>query len=309
MAFIFKYLNQKIPILNMLVYLFSFLSIFLSVCSYSQNNTNCTETINKKLEVKEFIQKYEKIKENNSDFMSVFNFLENESKIAFKNKDTLLSYVIAKQKIIEGQVGAVGLTFIDILSIGINYPEKYRQLERLQDSAFIEKSRALIGIKINMELAFQMRKMIKRDQINKVLQYVIKDKIDSLGLESINDDSLNEILLGQIFEQYGYPGLNLVGYESNSVILIFTHMSIPFQIKYIHLVMEAKKNKQFNSETNSLIDRILYRSGKKTLYNTTWSNLSPVETNKEKRNELLKMLNLDIEKRIGSINKCKYKNN
>ncbi len=46
-------------------------------------------------------------------------------------------------------------------------------------------------------------------------------------------DLLNELLLTEIFEQYGYPGYSLVGSEHNACSLLMHHMSIDFQLKFL----------------------------------------------------------------------------
>lgn len=158
-----------------------------------------------------------------------------------------------------------------------NYPKRYNELEFCSDSVFIAQN---ITNKINLELSFILRSMIKKDQSIRN-RHLFADKIndkklaDSLMKKMKFVDSINEILLSEIFDYYGYPGLSLIGSSTGSTETLVHHMSPNFQKKYISLMYQAIKNKQVFGDISFLIDKVLYSNYKKTIYGTHWSNSVP----------------------------------
>lgn len=91
-------------------------------------------------------------------------------------------------------------------------------------------------------------------------------------------DSLNIILVSNIIEENGWPGINKVGNEGNlTVFMIIQHASTPFQKKYYPYLLKSISLKQTPKRFKAyLIDRMLVREGKKQIYGTqtTFNSLS-----------------------------------
>lgn len=175
-----------------------------------------------------------------------------------------------------------------------HHPDKYQSLEQAVNKKFVEKSLKFFP-NINLELAFTIRHLFRLDQRTKLPSFNQNDKktLDSLRLLSMQQDSITEYVLGSIFENYGYPGLSLIGEESSSVYVLMLHLGTEFQIKYVHLVQEAILKKQLYSDLNFLVDKILHKCCNKTIYGTMWSRYSPVTSDPnevKKLKDLLKIL-------------------
>lgn len=175
-----------------------------------------------------------------------------------------------------------------------HYPEKYHKMELAANKQFAEKSLKSFP-DINLELAFTIRHLFRHDQRTKIATYADHDKktIDSLILIAIEQDSITEKVLKNIFDTYGYPGLSLIGTATADVYILMFHLGTDFQIEYVHLVQEAIINKQLYAEIDVLADKILHKCCNKTIYGTIWSKHSPLVTDPDevkKLKELLKIL-------------------
>lgn len=207
--------------------------------------------------------------------------LDNQSFLVFEN---------LKKAITNDYYNAVLLEFSPAQFIKKQNIQNYNELEKLSDSIYFSKNH-----KKDIQLGFLIRYMVRKDQDIRI-QYRNAElsnqiKLDSLNKEMSKIDKLNEILLEDIFLKKGYPGYNLVGGELSSAYLIFHHMSIDFQCKYIHLLNEAIINKQLYQDLRPLIDKVLYNKMKVTLYGTHYTN-SEIVKDEDIINKYLQMLNL-----------------
>jgi hypothetical protein len=93
-------------------------------------------------------------------------------------------------------------------------------------------------------------------------------KVDSLGNVMARQDSLNQLSVKAILEQYGWVGPKKVGPEaSQTLFLVIQHASQQYQERYLPLVREASKKGEIPKSSLALLeDRIAMRQGKKQLY-------------------------------------------
>lgn len=220
----------------------------------------------------------------------LFTIYDSLALTAKKNNDygTCFDFVMAK----------IDNGYIDVMtledSIGAffrtQYPEKYLKMEQAVNKQFTDQSLKYYP-NINLELAFTIRHLFRYDQRTKLLTYSTKDTtmLDSLRIVSIEQDSITEKMLKNIFDTYGYPGLSLIGTATSDVYVLMLHLGTEFQIKYVHLVQDAILNKQLYADLNFLVDKILHKCCNKTIYGTIWSKYSPVISDP---NEVKKLKNL-----------------
>jgi hypothetical protein len=121
----------------------------------------------------------------------------------------------------------------------------------------------------NLELSLQLHKMIRLDQRSKYLAESCSDSLlqASLWNNVRVQDSLNEVSLAHIFDEYGYPGKSLVGGQDLSIAyILMLHMSTDFQIRNVHLVEKAILEEELYSNLEFLVDKILYKCCRKSIY-------------------------------------------
>lgn len=234
------------------------------------------------------VQKHTAIKR-----MKIYGELVNR---AYSQKQYDTAFEFLKRKVFSGE------TNFNILedSIGVYYaknkPNLYSQLERIVDSVVIQKS-AVFSSTINLELVFTLRRMLRIDQRCKI-QFDIAlsnggsdDFLDSLRIVSRKIDEAHEVLLTNIFDEYGYPGYNLVGYDASIAAVLFLHMSPDFMVNYIHLIDKSISDGQLHFNLEFVIDKTLYLCCGKTIYGN-WSSKATLVTDIEERNLLFDMLKI-----------------
>jgi len=173
-------------------------------------------------------------------------------------------------------------------------PEKYKILEKVVNEEFIKNSEKYYP-DINLELAFTIRQLFRLDQRAKLKAFYYKNNkliLDSLRRISNKQDSITEIILEQIFDEYGYPGISLVGIEASSCYIMMLHVSADFAIKYMHLVQEAINSKELYADLDFLVDKTLHKCCQKTIYGTLWSKYSPLVTDPDEIKQLKTLLNI-----------------
>ena len=152
---------------------------------------------------------------------------------------------------------------------------------------------------INLDLSLKLQRMIRLDQRTKFDAENCEEplKKDSLWEIARVQDSINEVIFLEILKEYGYPGKSLVGYQNMSIgYLLMLHMSTDFQIKYVYLLEKAIEEKELYSNIEFLIDKILYKCCKKSIYgNWTKNGLAELVTSKDEILDLKRKLNLRIE--------------
>lgn len=129
-------------------------------------------------------------------------------------------------------------------------------------------------IEFNQELADELRAMAETDQ---VAAYIPQGKYKQWSSEKWEEfkDSVfttHKVRLEEIFEEYGYPGFDLVGKEgSNDFWLMVQHCDkdIAFQSRVLEkLKIEVGKNNAAGSNYGLLTDRVKINSGSKQIYGT-----------------------------------------
>jgi|GEM_PF-1579589 len=211
-------------------------------------------------------------------------------------------YNYFKKAILSGASGAVILNLRTGLYIKDNFPEQYKELEHLSDSMYVVSCNRFVNANINLQLGFLLRYMIRKDQNVRTREMEARQAKDTVLTKTLLNemrkvDSVNEIILTEIFEQYGYPGWSIVGGEGSSASMIFEHMSTDFQVKYIHLIEGAIHKQQIfiaDKDFHFVLDKILYRKYGITLYGNQFTD-TPPETDKAIINKYLKILQLPEE--------------
>lgn len=201
-------------------------------------------------------------------------------KIVTYDKNGNLLFELKMNAILNGFFFFMVLEDLPAIYLKDNFPSKYQKLENLTDSMFLIHNK-----NINTELAFVLRSMVRRDQAIRTRETQAYLQMDTLAYDSLMGimrevDLMNEKLLGEIFEKYGYPGYSIVGTEHNACSLLMHHMSLDFQFQNIHLLIEAVNKKELFENLNFLIDKILYAKFNLTLFGTHWSNDIPVNDQK-----------------------------
>lgn len=129
-------------------------------------------------------------------------------------------------------------------------------------------------IEFNQGLADELRAMAETDQ---VAAYIPQGKYKQWSSEKWEEfkDSVfttHKVRLEEIFEEYGYPGFDLVGKEgSNDFWLMVQHCDkdIAFQSRVLEkLKIEVGKNNAAGSNYGLLTDRVKINSGSKQIYGT-----------------------------------------
>lgn len=219
-------------------------------------------------------------------------YLNISNKVFSIDSNTSISYKYLKKAVLNGYYNAVLLEFTTSQYIKQKNRILYDSLCHFSDSVYLSKYK-----NVNHELGYLLRFMVRQDQRIRIqhLNTTLKDSItlDSLMEKMVEIDYINEKILENIFIENGYPGYLLVGGEHNAASLIFHHMSLDFQFKYIHLLDKAVLNKQLFENINPIIDKILFGKYGITLYGTHYSN-PKIETNKEIINKYRALLCLSL---------------
>jgi hypothetical protein len=93
---------------------------------------------------------------------------------------------------------------------------------------------------------------------------------DSALIEWLRTDSINQVLTGRIFDEYGWPTAEMVGFDlSQAIWFPLQHGSVSFQKKHIRVAKNAYKNGDIPPNVYAtLVDRLAVNQGKKQLYGT-----------------------------------------
>jgi hypothetical protein len=81
-------------------------------------------------------------------------------------------------------------------------------------------------------------------------------------------DSINQLKVAKIIDQYGWLGADVVGDQGNSTLfLVIQHADTKMQEKYIPLMRDAvKKGNAFAGDLALMEDRLALRHGKRQIY-------------------------------------------
>lgn len=283
---------------NRVLYCILTLVVFIGNYSFSQTYPlqkilhECSELYKRGKEANKVIQYLNQERET-LKIIELYSIYDSLIQTAQKNEDYNGCYDFIMGKIDLGYDDVMLLENPLGVVFRLHYPEKYQQLEQAVNKKFVEKSLKYFP-DINLELAFTIRHLFRYDQRTKIATYAGNDKktIDSLRVLAIQQDSITEKVLKNIFDTYGYPGLSLVGTVTNDIYIIMLHLGTDFQIEYIHLVQEAIINKELQVEIDILADKILHKCCNKTIYGTIWSKYSPLTTDPDEVKKLKELLRI-----------------
>lgn len=81
-------------------------------------------------------------------------------------------------------------------------------------------------------------------------------------------DSLNQLFVEKVLNQYGWQGPQDVGFNaSQAIFLVIQHANLPMQEKYLPMIRKAEKDGRILSSNLAILeDRVALRQGKKQLY-------------------------------------------
>ena len=131
----------------------------------------------------------------------------------------------------------------------------------------------------NDSLAFILTKIYDNDQVYRLSMDSIRSYFGKLSTEykdlissMSKQDSLNQIVVLQIIDNYGWMSMNEIGKKGNSALwLVIQHAQLEIQEKYYPIMQAAVvNNKASKTDLAYLQDRILIRQGKKQLYGTQY---------------------------------------
>lgn len=93
---------------------------------------------------------------------------------------------------------------------------------------------------------------------------------DSALIAWLKTDSINQILTGNVFDEYGWPTPKMVGFDlAQAIWYPLQHGSVSFQKKYVSLAYHAYKSGYIlPSSYAGLVDRMAVNQGKKQTYGT-----------------------------------------
>jgi hypothetical protein len=113
----------------------------------------------------------------------------------------------------------------------------------------------------------------KSDSLASVFKIEKKDLVPYIIKQIPISDSLNLIRVEQIIKEYGYPGISLVGPETNEAAYYVIQHSTKID-KYLPLIKKAadKKELQFTLYAQ-MLDRSLMYKGKEQIYGTQGKGL------------------------------------
>ena len=131
--------------------------------------------------------------------------------------------------------------------------------------------------KSDAEIKAELEQIGTQDQTLRLLLPEVQAKFGNESTELkyfwslINQqDSINEIAVTKLIDNYGWVGKDRVGEEANqSLWLVIQHAPLEIQEKYLPLLRESVNERQSQGwHLAFLEDRILMRNGKKQVYGT-----------------------------------------
>lgn len=166
---------------------------------------------------------------------------------------------------------------------------RYDEFNYLENSPFekiIEErwNKSAIEAGINLELMEELAAISITDQLQRKEMRSTTDKygwdspqMDSLWKLQNTSDSLNQIRITEIIDEFGYPGKSLVGpSQGSTAFMVIQHANQEMQEKYLPLLKtKADEGELKWSSVALMIDRVLLGKGEKQIYG------SQIATDKE----------------------------
>jgi len=128
---------------------------------------------------------------------------------------------------------------------------------------------------INLELMAELKEISRTDQLQRGEMRYISDtygwkspQMDSLWVLQNATDSINQIRIEEIIEEFGYPGQTLVGSSAGSTaFMVIQHSNQEMQELYLPLLKEqADKGEIRWSSVALMVDRVLLGKGEKQIF-------------------------------------------
>jgi hypothetical protein len=224
----------------------------------------------------------EKLDVNNSTFSLIekTSFLDSIALLCISKNDTIGLYDVLVKKIDLGERSVLLLEDFSGRFLRSNSPSLYNRLENYLNWSFIQYCKDFYP-NINLELTFLYRYLFRMDQRFKLSAQDFKENkavLDSLRHLSQSQDSITEVILDNLFNNYGIPTFEDVGPESNNLMIFLTHLSPDFVFRHIGKVQIMILNKELYTSVESfefVVDKALHRKFGLTIYNTVWNKHSP----------------------------------
>ena len=144
----------------------------------------------------------------------------------------------------------------------------------------------------------------KSDSLASVFKIDKKDLVPYIIKQIPISDSLNLIRVEQIIKEYGYPGISLVGPETNEAAYYVIQHSTKID-KYLSLIKKAADKKELRFTLYAqMLDRSLMYKGKEQIYGTQGKGLQVL--NKETGTKEFKTVIWPI-KDVADVNKRRKK--
>ena len=164
----------------------------------------------------------------------------------------------------------------DLVTDSLLFPlHKDKRWEELLQA--IDERHALIDSKLNHTLIKEIEEMKIDDQKYRNEFYETRDKygVDSKQVKKLQKgglkmDSANFIRLEKIVDEYGWPGIDVIGFHTSySLFLVIQHQDIEIQQKYLPLVKESFEEGKFIPGAYAIfLDRISMHENHEQLYGT-----------------------------------------
>jgi len=193
-------------------------------------------------------------------------------------------YVLMRQQIANGDYAILDRIKMDFqLGPLLEYKDSIVVWQNEIDSAYFSQW-SLSNPFFNRKLAKQILDIYIADQWPRAYDYFYPDTSNHYNRDSANvawlyADSIDQVLTGQIFEEYGWPTSQMVGLNLTEAIWSpLQHATVTFQKKYIKLAYHAYKSGNLSSNLYAgLVDRLEANQGKKQTYGTQYK----IESNGE----------------------------
>ena len=140
----------------------------------------------------------------------------------------------------------------------------------------LEAKQAAFEATLNQSLKKELGEIMEKDQRHRknAREYREKygqdaDEYKELWVKQNELDSLNELRVIEIIDEYGYPGKSLVGDQSSVAFFVIQHANLETQEKYLPiLTAAAEKGELRYSSLALLIDRVNVSNDRKQIYGT-----------------------------------------
>jgi hypothetical protein len=160
----------------------------------------------------------------------------------------------------------------DSVLISLNNDQRWIQLLNI-----VKRNIGKEEAKLNKALLKLMDSVYHDDQAYRFQEISVDKEFGPASAEGKNirriiheKDSINEIIVSDILDKYGWLGKEVVGSNGNATIaLVLQHSSLNTQQKYLPMMRAAVKNKKADAEDLAILeDMVLIRQGKMQSYGT-----------------------------------------